>query len=194
MTEGMINVLEAAVRNGVRRVVYTSSKAVYGVQPGVHRHPDYLPLAETATPNPVTMYGAQKLAGEHLGRIYRNRHGLEFAALRFASTVGPTKVQRHGAANAPGDMIERSMTGEPCRIEAGATRARTSSTTATRPAASSKRCMSSLRQPAPRSPARRSRSAPARDSLRSSPAIAGSTSHGRGTKSATSHRATRRAW
>lgn len=119
MTEGMINVLEAAVRNGVRRVVYTSSKAVYGVQPEVHRHPDYLPLAEAATPSPVTMYGALKLAGEHLGRIYRDRHGLEFAALRFASTVGPAKVQRHGAANEPGDMIERAMTGKPCRIEAG---------------------------------------------------------------------------
>jgi UDP-glucose 4-epimerase len=117
--EGMINVLEAARLNGVRRVVYTSTKGVYGPVRGEYGHPTYTPLTEEMMPVPATVRGSYKLAGEHLGRIYRARHGFDFIALRFSSTIGPAKTQRHDTTSVHSKMIENAMLGIPARIEKG---------------------------------------------------------------------------
>ncbi len=79
---GTIEVMLAAARRGVRRVVLASSSAVYGV-------PAELPCRETQRPDPQSPYGASKLAGEHylhsLGRLY----GVETVALRYFNVYGP---------------------------------------------------------------------------------------------------------
>ncbi len=69
--EGMANVLEAARANGVKRVVFTSTKGVYGPVQGVYGHPTYQPLTEDLPCTPARIYSGFKLACEHLGRIYR---------------------------------------------------------------------------------------------------------------------------
>lgn len=117
--EGAANVLEAARVVGVRRVVFASSKAVYGPVTGRHAHPYYEPLTEDLPPSPASVYGITKYAAEMLGRWYAANHGLEFAALRFGSTVGPGKLMRHGSTSVHSRILEYAMAGLPVAVEKG---------------------------------------------------------------------------
>lgn len=81
---GTLNVLDAACRAGVRRVVYASSSAVYGVLPGS-------PKSEAMPVEPLSPYAAQKLAGEHYCRIWQQLHGLETVSLRYFNVYGPAQ-------------------------------------------------------------------------------------------------------
>ena len=72
------NVYEAAVRNGVRRLVFASSNWVMaGYRPGTGT------LDTASAPYPVNPYGVSKLLGERLGRSYHERWGLEVVCLRI---------------------------------------------------------------------------------------------------------------
>jgi UDP-glucose 4-epimerase len=78
---GTLNVAEACVAEGVERLVSSSSASVYGdaqVVPMVEEHP----YANT------TLYGAAKIAGEHLLRAYHHSHGLDYVALRYFNVYG----------------------------------------------------------------------------------------------------------
>jgi len=65
------------------------------------------------------MRGCYKLASEYMGRIYRKRHGIEFTAVRFSSTIGPAKTQRHDDTSVHSKMIENAMLGLPAVITKG---------------------------------------------------------------------------
>lgn len=81
---GTVNVLEAAGSLGVDRVVAASSAAVYGdTADTVDR------LDETVPRQPTTMYGLTKLVVEHVGPIYSERRGFQFAALEPVHGLGP---------------------------------------------------------------------------------------------------------
>jgi UDP-glucose 4-epimerase len=77
---GTINVLEAALQEGVSRVVFTSSREVYG-------DPDTLPVSETAPLAPKNLYGASKVAGEMYCRAYQGR-GLDVRYVRLGNVYG----------------------------------------------------------------------------------------------------------
>lgn len=78
---GTVTVLEACRLEGVRRCVFASSGAAVGeVTP---------PMREDLVPNPVSPYGASKLAGEAACLAYRGSFGLEAVALRFSNVYGP---------------------------------------------------------------------------------------------------------
>jgi UDP-glucose 4-epimerase len=79
---GSLNVLEAASRLGLARVVMASSIAVYG-------NSTYDPVDEAHPLNPTTIYGSAKVLAEACGQAYRKNHGLEFVALRYGATYGP---------------------------------------------------------------------------------------------------------
>ncbi len=79
---GLVNVVEAAIRAGARRVVFSSSAAVYG-------EPETLPLTETAVTRPESPYGLSKLTGERYLELLGRRHGLEYVILRYANVYGP---------------------------------------------------------------------------------------------------------
>ncbi len=79
---GSIYVLDAARRNGVRRVVYAASSSAYGDTPGAVRTEDD-PLL------PLSPYAAAKLAGEHYCRCFTKVYGLETARVRFFNIFGP---------------------------------------------------------------------------------------------------------
>jgi UDP-glucose 4-epimerase len=82
---GTINVLRAARDAGVRRVVFASSREVYG-------DPDALPVPETALVQPKNAYGASKAAGEAYCSAIRP--SLEVVVLRLANVYGPRDSDR----------------------------------------------------------------------------------------------------
>ena len=79
-TRGTVNMLEAARRAGVGRVIAASSRAVYGETPRGVGEPGYRPLDEEHPKRPVGAYDVTKLAAESIGELYRRVHGLEYAA------------------------------------------------------------------------------------------------------------------
>jgi UDP-glucose 4-epimerase len=79
---GMVNVLESAVRHGIKKVVAASSASVYG-------EPSYLPIDEAHPFNNRTIYGAGKIASEQLLRAYFTASGLPYVAFRYFNVYGP---------------------------------------------------------------------------------------------------------
>ncbi len=80
--EGTLNVLEAARLGGVKRLVFGSSTAVYGLT-------SYEPVDEDHPTSPVDMYGASKVFCEVMLRDYQKLYGLDFVSLRFPHVYGP---------------------------------------------------------------------------------------------------------
>lgn len=79
---GAIKVLDAARKNGVRRVVMASSSAVYGDAP-------QLPKIESMIPAPLSPYAVQKLTNEYYAALYSKLYGIETACLRYFNVYGP---------------------------------------------------------------------------------------------------------
>ena len=83
MVDGTFNVLEAAVRARVRRVVAASTASVYGPA-------EVFPTAESHHPyGNRTIYGAAKLFNEGLLRSFHDMYGLDYVALRYFNIYGP---------------------------------------------------------------------------------------------------------
>lgn len=90
LVNGTFNVLEAAVKAGVRKVVAASSASVYGLAeefPTTERHHSY---------NNRTLYGAAKAFDEGLLRSFNEMYGLDYVALRYFNVYGP-RMDVHGA-------------------------------------------------------------------------------------------------
>jgi UDP-glucose 4-epimerase len=81
-TLGTLNLLQAARAAGVRRLVLSSTCAVYGDGPS-------LPKIETMRPQPKSPYAVSKLAAEHYCQIFWEAFGLETVALRYFNVFGP---------------------------------------------------------------------------------------------------------
>ena len=87
--QGTFNVLEACVKQGVKRLVYSSSASVYG---------DAIrePMDEEHPFDSQNFYGATKIAGEAMARAYYHRYKLSFVGLRYMNVYGP-RQDYHGA-------------------------------------------------------------------------------------------------
>lgn len=79
---GTFNVLRAAAEAGVKRVVFTSSREVYG-------EPKATPVAESHPSDAKNSYGASKAAGEAYCRTFAHTHGLAVEVVRLANVYGP---------------------------------------------------------------------------------------------------------
>jgi len=79
---GALNLLESARENGIRRVIFASSAAVYGDDSDV-------PNREEMIPRPKSPYAVQKLANELYARTYNDLWGLETVCLRYFNVFGP---------------------------------------------------------------------------------------------------------
>jgi UDP-glucose 4-epimerase len=110
--DGTVNVLEVARAKNIRRVVFTSSKAVYGEIGGEHAPPACTPVREDHPRHPADLYGTIKVCCEEIGRYYRENYGIEFIALRYVSIYGPGKEARHGPLSFYGQLIEKAREGE----------------------------------------------------------------------------------
>ena len=84
---GTFNVMEACVKKGVKRLVYSSSASVYG---------DAVtePMGEDHPFNNQNFYGATKIAGEAFLRAFHHRYGLNYVGLRYMNVYGPRQDYR----------------------------------------------------------------------------------------------------
>jgi len=80
-----LNLLDAMVEHGVKRFVFSSTCATYGI-------PETIPIDELAPQKPVNPYGESKLIFEKILRWYDQIHGLVFAALRYFNAAGATEA------------------------------------------------------------------------------------------------------
>ncbi|MFQ5904847.1 MAG: NAD-dependent epimerase/dehydratase family protein, partial [Candidatus Binatia bacterium] len=117
--DGTVNVLEVARAQKIRRVVFTSSKAVYGEILGEFGDPQFVPIKEDHPKDPADLYGVIKVCCETVGNYYREKYGVEFLVLRFSTIYGPGKEARHGAYSFYGQLIEKAMAGEQVAIPEG---------------------------------------------------------------------------
>ncbi|WP_344865777.1 NAD(P)-dependent oxidoreductase [Amycolatopsis ultiminotia] len=117
---GTANVCAAAVAAGVRRVVYSSSKAVYAPATEEFGFPTYKPIGEDDHLGPIGMYGITKAAAENVMDWYGRTSDAEFVNLRFGTIFGPGRLQRHeGTINTYSSMIELPAQGRRFALEHG---------------------------------------------------------------------------
>ena len=106
---GFLNLLEAARKSGVRKVVFSSTGgAIYGEQ-------DVYPAPESHPTRPVSPYGVSKASGELYLGYYRAQYGLASVALRYANVYGP-RQNPHGEAGVVAIFSERLLRGEICIV------------------------------------------------------------------------------
>jgi UDP-glucose 4-epimerase len=79
---GTLNVLLAARDCGVKKVVFSSSSAVYGDEPTLPKREDMLPV-------PLSPYAVSKLAGEYYCKVFFELSGLKTVSLRYFNVFGP---------------------------------------------------------------------------------------------------------
>ena len=106
---GTFYVLEAARLFDVRQVIFSSSIGSYG------RDIEGETLTDTTLQRPVLFYGATKAFGEHMGLVFKRKHGLDFRGIRYPSVVGPG-VTTPGIVQYTSWMIEESAKGNPFTV------------------------------------------------------------------------------
>ncbi|MBB6309010.1 NAD-dependent epimerase/dehydratase family protein [Xanthobacter tagetidis] len=97
--DGVRNVIAACCANGVKKLVFASSNAVYGYGPGVAGElVETTPFHSAGAPPAAVLYGASKIIGEQLCRDAFRRYGLDYVILRYSTVYG--ERQHYRAANA----------------------------------------------------------------------------------------------
>jgi UDP-glucose 4-epimerase len=115
---GALNVLRAGAAAGARRIVYSSSAAVYGPPPATR-----VAVSETDPTRPMSEYGASKLAFEHYLSAYAARGLIEYAALRYANVFGP-RQRSDGEAGVVSIFTRQMLAGERVTIFGDGTKTR----------------------------------------------------------------------
>jgi UDP-glucose 4-epimerase len=106
---GTVQVLEYARAQRARKVVFSSSAAVYG-------DVDALPVGEDAPTRPLSPYGVDKRASELMLGAYSAVHGVPTTALRFFNVYGPRQDPKSPYSGVISIFAERAMTGRPLII------------------------------------------------------------------------------
>lgn len=108
-TTGTLNVLDAARENGVQKIVFASSAAIYGENPEVPKREDMLP-------EPKSPYAVSKLDGEYYLKIYEDEWGVGAGPLRFFNVFGPRQDPASQYAAAIPIFIHKALRGEDITI------------------------------------------------------------------------------
>jgi UDP-glucose 4-epimerase len=110
---GTINLLNAMCETGVKKIIFSSSAAVYG-------SPKYLPMDEHHPTNPENFYGYTKLAVEDSLRWYGELKGIKYVALRYFNAVGyDSSGAITGEEKNPGNLlpiIMEAITGKRAKV------------------------------------------------------------------------------
>ncbi len=107
---GTLNLCEAMRTQGVRRLLFASSAAVYG------QNGEGQAVSEDTPKAPLTPYAADKLASEHYLDFYRRQHGLEPAVFRFFNIFGPRQDPSSPYSGVISIFAERALAGTPIDI------------------------------------------------------------------------------
>ena len=102
---GVRNALDACVKNGVKKIVFSSSSEVYG-------NPERTPISETDRLAPVSVYGYTKVVGENYVKAYSAKHGLKYSIVRYFNVYGP----RQRLDFVLPKMVHKAVRSEPLEI------------------------------------------------------------------------------
>ena len=106
---GTFNVLEACVRNNIKKLIYSSSASVYG-------DAVELPMTENHPYNNKNFYGASKIAGEAMCTAFNDRYGLKVIGLRYMNVYGPGQDQTAVYTGVVPIMLNKIEANEPPTI------------------------------------------------------------------------------
>src|SRR5512138_3332065 len=107
---GTLNVLLAARDAGVKRVVFSSSAAVYGdPEPAEDGR---VTVTEKTPAAPLSPYGVEKLYGEHMCRLFAHLYGMQTASLRYFNVYGPRQNPRSEYAAVVPKFVTMLLAGE----------------------------------------------------------------------------------
>ena len=107
--KGLLNVLDAAKNHKVKKVVHSSSAAIYGDDPR-------LPKDISMKPKPQTPYGITKLDGEYYLQMYYEQYGLPTTSLRYFNVFGPRQDPKSQYAAAIPIFVFKALKNEPIII------------------------------------------------------------------------------
>ncbi len=107
---GTLNLLEASVKYGCSKFIFTSSGGVmYG------ENPEVFPTPETCNWCPSSPYGIAKLTGERYLDFFHNEYGLNYTALRYSNVYGP-RQNPHGEAGVVAIFLQKMIRNENATI------------------------------------------------------------------------------
>jgi UDP-glucose 4-epimerase len=107
---GMLNVLQQAIKHGVRKVVFSSSGgAIYGEQ-------EIYPVPESHATRPLSPFGISKLCGEQYLSYYQRVSGLQIVSLRYANVYGP-RQDPDGEAGVVAIFIQKLLNNEQAIVD-----------------------------------------------------------------------------
>lgn len=106
---GLINILDAAKEFGIKKVIHSSSAAVYGDNPDS-------PKQTTMRPQPKSPYGITKLDGEYYLDVYRENFGIGTTSLRYFNVFGPRQDPAGQYAAVIPIFVSKALKNEPITI------------------------------------------------------------------------------
>jgi len=106
---GTLNVLEYAMKTGVKKMVYASSAAIFG-------DTTVIPVREEEAKKPLSPYGLNKLSSENLLRIYREQYGLSYVATRFFNVYGERQSPDSPYSGVISRFMDRALSSEPLMV------------------------------------------------------------------------------
>lgn len=107
--KGLFNVLEAARENGLKKVFFPSSIAVFGLDAPKEQTP------QNAVLKPTTVYGISKVAGELWCQYYWSRYQLDVRSLRYPGVVGHQSEPGGGTTDYAVDIFHKALAGKTYR-------------------------------------------------------------------------------
>ena len=114
---GFLNILEAARKVGVKRVIYASSSSVYGDD-------ETFPKIEDETGNPLSPYAVTKVANELYARVYADLFGMELIGLRYFNVFGKNQDPAGSYAAVIPKFISRLTEGKEITVYGDGTQSR----------------------------------------------------------------------
>ena len=106
---GLLNILDAAAKHKVKKIVHSSSAAIYGENPES-------PKEISMLPKPKSPYGITKLDGEYYLQVYHENYALKGIALRYFNVFGPRQDPKSQYAAAIPIFISKAIKNEPIII------------------------------------------------------------------------------
>jgi len=107
--KGLLNMLEASRKNGVRKIVFISSGgAIYG-------EANQYPTTENYSPKPLSPYAITKLVSEYYLSYYHHQWGLAYTILRYANIYGPRQIP-YGEAGVVAIFMTHLMNNQTCTL------------------------------------------------------------------------------
>ena len=104
--QGVVNILEIARQNRVKKVIMPSSIAVFGLDAPKENTPNLTPL------NPTTMYGVTKVAGEKLLQYYFLKYGIDTRSLRYPGIISSQTEPGGGTTDYAVDLYVKAVAGQ----------------------------------------------------------------------------------